>query len=87
MQVARKPYVTKKAEELCDLINCIIELPKAKHWNQLSDEMLELVAEINSRYLTEFDFKKAYQDGLITREQSQVIEKFVRWDKSLGLYD
>jgi hypothetical protein len=83
MQTARKPYIVKKAEELCEIINGIIALPRLSHWNELSDELLEVAATINRDYLTVFDFKQAYQDGLLTSEQSQIIEKFSRWCKRL----
>jgi hypothetical protein len=87
MQTARKPYIVKKAEELCEIINGIIALPKSKHWNQLSDDLLELVNLVDREYPTLLDFKKAFNDRLITCEQFKVIERFVTWGERLGLYD
>jgi hypothetical protein len=83
MQASKKPYILKVAEQAVELINSLPMLP-VKHYYLLSNDMLAEIAEIHD-CLGSHNFRRAFADGLITKDQIEAIEKFIRWDRGLSL--
>ena len=75
-------------DSLIPLIDDIIVRNKGvTSWEAISEEDVATMQRIRGYYLDEFNFQKAAQNGLISKEHAAEIDDFIEWDFSLGGYD
>jgi hypothetical protein len=75
-------------DSLIPLIDDIMARNKGvSSWEHISEKDVATMQRIRGYYLDEFNFQKAAQNGLISKEHAAKIADFIEWDFSLGDYD